>query len=66
METNFVNALGAGSGIDTKSLATNLVEAERVPLQKRIEAKITQSENKISGYGALKFSLSDIQSAFGK
>lgn len=66
METNFVSALGAGSGIDTKSLATSLVDAERAPLKKRIENKISQAENKISGYGALKFSLSELQSAFGK
>lgn len=66
METNFVNSLGAGSGIDTKSLANSLVDAERTPLKKRIESKITASENKISGYGALKFSLSDLQTAFGK
>jgi hypothetical protein len=29
--SNAITALGAGSGIDVQSLATNLVEAERAP-----------------------------------
>ncbi len=66
MAVNFVNALGAGSGIDTKTLAESLVEAERAPKKERIDAKITQSESKISGYGALKFALSDLKTAFEK
>ncbi|MGA1695219.1 MAG: flagellar cap protein FliD N-terminal domain-containing protein, partial [Burkholderiaceae bacterium] len=50
VETNIVNALGAGSGVDVKSLAENLVAAERAPKQKLIEDKIARSEAKISGY----------------
>jgi flagellar hook-associated protein 2 len=61
--TNLITALGAGSGVDVKALAENLVEAERAPRKERIEAKITQSEAKISGYGALKFALSELQTA---
>ncbi|PUE57991.1 hypothetical protein B9Z45_07840 [Limnohabitans sp. 2KL-17] len=66
MAVNFVNALGAGSGIDTKSLAENLVEAERAPRKERVDAKITKSESQISGYGALKFALADLKAAFAK
>ena len=66
MAVNFVNALGAGSGIDTKSLAENLVEAERAPRKERVDAKITKSESQISGYGALKFALADLKTAFEK
>ena len=64
--TNIVNTLGAGSGIDIKSLAENLVEAERAPRKDRIDAKIKQNETRISGYSALKYSLSQLKSAFEK
>ena len=62
--TNLISALGAGSGVDVKALAESLVEAERAPRKERIDSKITQTEAKISGYGALKFSLSELQTAF--
>ena len=62
--TNLISALGAGSGVDVKALAESLVEAERAPRKERIDAKITQTEAKISGYGALKSALFDLQTAF--
>lgn len=62
--TNFINALGAGSGVDVKALAESLVEAEREPRKERIDAKIKQTEARISGYGALKFALAELQTAF--
>lgn len=62
--TNLITALGAGSGVDVKALAESLVEAERAPRKERIEAKITQTEARISGYGALKSALLDLQNAF--
>lgn len=62
--TNLISALGAGSGVDVKALAESLVEAERAPRKERIDAKITQTEAKISGYGALKSALSELQTAF--
>ena len=34
-KTNFLTTLGAGSGVDTKSLAENLVEAARAPRRHR-------------------------------
>jgi flagellar hook-associated protein 2 len=64
--TNIVNTLGAGSGIDIKSLAESLVEAERAPRKQRIDDKIAKSEAKISGYGAVKYALSTLKSAFEK
>ena len=66
MTTNFVSALGAGSGVDVKSLAGSLVEAERAPRKERIDNQIAKTEAKISGYGAMKFALSDLQAAFAK
>lgn len=63
---NFVNALGAGSGIDTKSLAQNLVDAERAPRQNAIDAKLQKEEAKITGHGAIKSLLTDLQKALAK
>jgi len=64
--SNIVNALGAGSGIDIKSLAENLVDVERAPRKQRIDKQISQTEARISGYSAIKFALSSLKSAFEK
>jgi flagellar hook-associated protein 2 len=64
--SNIVNTLGAGSGIDIKSLAQNLVDAEKTPQKERIDAKIAQSEARITGYGAVKYALSELKTAFEK
>jgi flagellar hook-associated protein 2 len=66
MATNIVSTLGAGSGIDVKSLAQSLVDAEKTPRKDAIDAKIKQSEAKISGHGAVKYALSQLQTAFSK
>ena len=62
--TNFLATVGAGSGIDTKSLAQNLANAEIAPRQDQINAKITKTEAKISAYGYIKTALADLQTAF--
>ena len=66
MSTNidFLGALGAGSDIDTKSLVTALVDAEKAPRESRINANIDNTEAKISAYGELASSLSILQLAF--
>jgi flagellar hook-associated protein 2 len=64
--SNIVNSLGAGSGIDIKSLAESLVDVERSPRKSIIEARIGRSEARISGYAAIKFSLSELKAAFSK
>ena len=64
--SSIINTLGAGSGIDVSSLAQNLVDAEKTPKKERIEAKIAKSEAKITGYGAIKYALSELKNAFGK
>jgi flagellar hook-associated protein 2 len=64
--SNIVNALGAGSGIDIKSLAESLVDVERAPRKSIIEARMERSEARISGYAAIKFSLSELKTAFSK
>jgi len=64
ISTNFVSALGGGSGIDIKALAQNLVDVEKVPQENRINKKIKESESRITGYDALKFALTKLKSAF--
>lgn len=67
MATNtIVSTLGAGSGIDIKSLAENLVEAEKKPFKERIDARISKTEARISGYAGLKYSVGQLKSAFEK
>mgnify|MGYP000603131396 CR=1 FL=1 len=64
--SNIISTLGAGSGIDVKSLAQNLVDAEKTPRKERIDAKIAKTEAKITGYSAIKYALSELKNAFGK
>lgn len=64
MTTDAISALGAGSGVDVKALATSLVDAERVPRKAAIDAKITKAEGGISGYSAIKYVLNDLKTAF--
>lgn len=64
--TNILGALGAGSGIDVKNLAQSLVDTERLPRKERIDQQIAKTEARISGYGAIKFALSALKSAFEK
>lgn len=62
--TNTITALGAGSGVDVKSLAQSLVDAEKTPRKTLIDDKIKKSESGISGYAALKYVLNDLKTAF--
>lgn len=62
--TNFVQALGAGSGIDSKALATDLVEATRAPAKALIDEKIARSEARISGYGVVRYNLNELKNAY--
>ena len=62
--TSTISALGAGSGVDVKSLAQSLVDAEKSPRKAAIDAKIKKSEGGISGYGAVKFVLNNLKTAF--
>ena len=64
MATDAISVLGAGSGMDIKALTTSLVDAERVTRKDAIDKKITISESAISGYGAIKFVLNDLKTAF--
>jgi flagellar hook-associated protein 2 len=61
--TNAISALGAGSGMDVKALATSLVEAERAPRKDIIDKKIAKAEGGISGYSAIKFVLDGLKTS---
>lgn len=61
-----INSLGAGSGVDVASLAQNLVDAERVPQENAINAKIAKNESRISGYAAVSYVLSQVQTALSE
>lgn len=61
--TNFIAALGTGSGIDIKALAQGLVDAERAPKEDLIQASIKKSESRISGYSTVMYALDQVKIA---
>jgi flagellar hook-associated protein 2 len=63
MSDSIIRSLGAGSGIDTTSLVSQLVDIERTPQEERLDSKQEKLEAQISAYGILKSSLSELQSA---
>ncbi len=58
---NIISLLGVGSGIDTASLVSQLVEAERAPTQTRLDSKQETLQAQISAYGTLKSAMSGFQ-----
>jgi flagellar hook-associated protein 2 len=60
---SLISSLGAGSGVDVAALAQNLVNAERVPQENAINAKITKNEGRVSGISAAMFMLSELNTA---
>jgi len=64
MATDYLNALGVGSGLDTKQLVTALVDAEVAPKQSSIEKRLADAELQISGLAKLKSSMQTLQTAF--
>ncbi|MCK7578317.1 MAG: flagellar filament capping protein FliD [Chromatiales bacterium] len=54
MADNIISSLGAGSGIDIKSLVTQLTAVERAPKDQRLDARKEKLEAQISGYGQLR------------
>jgi flagellar hook-associated protein 2 len=64
MAVNLISTLGAGSGVDLKALADQLVEAERAPRKAIIDGRIQKTEARISGLSALRFGLTELRTAF--
>jgi flagellar hook-associated protein 2 len=61
MSTNIVSALGGGAGFDSQALVSDLVGVQKAPLQARIDNQRASYESKISAYGTLKSSMSELQ-----
>jgi flagellar hook-associated protein 2 len=59
-----MTSLGAGSGVDTNALAQSLVDAERAPQEAGINSKISKNEARVSGYSAISYVFSQVQTAF--
>jgi flagellar hook-associated protein 2 len=62
-KSNVTNKLGAGSGIDTSSLAGSLVDAERAPRAAAINRNIAKNDGIVSGMAAVKYVLSNLNTA---
>ncbi|MFL2518475.1 MAG: flagellar filament capping protein FliD [Candidatus Azotimanducaceae bacterium] len=63
MAVDYVNALGAGSSMNTKEIVTALVEAERAPKEASIQRKVDESESKISGLATALSALQTFQAS---
>jgi flagellar hook-associated protein 2 len=59
-----ITSLGSGSGVDVSSLAQNLVDAERIPRENAINAKISKNDARVSGISAITYTFSQVQAAF--
>ena len=64
MATDYLAALNSGSGLDTKSIVSALVEAERAGPQSSIDKRTTAVESTISGLGLLKSAMQTLSDAF--
>lgn len=62
--TDFLGALNAGSGLNSKNLVEALVAAERAPTELRLNTKISDSQSEISAFGSVTSSLQTLESAF--
>ena len=63
---DLIGALGAGSGVDVKSLAQSLVDVEKLPRESAFNEKIDDQERRIAGYSALMLTLETVRTAFQK
>ncbi len=63
MNVDYINTLGAGSGLNTKEIVSALVTAEQAPEEARLNRKISESELEITALGLAKSSFSDLQAA---
>lgn len=58
-----ITATGLGSGLDIDTLVQSIVDAERVPLMARVDAREDHVDSLISGYGIMQTNMSAIQDA---
>ncbi len=57
---------GIGSGLDISGLVSQLVQAERAPVENRLISSEVRAQSKLSAYGGLKSSLSSFQATLEK
>lgn len=63
IDSNIPYLLGAGSGVDTKSLVEQLVSVEKSVRQGQIDTKRENFETRLSDYGLFKSAMSTLQSS---
>ncbi len=61
-----ITAAGIGSGLDVNGILEQIVEAERVPTENRLNLKETTLQAELSGFGVIKGAISSFQSTLGK
>ncbi len=61
-----ITSVGTGSGLDLENLITNIINAERAPVQNRLVAREAKVQASISALGNLKSTLADFQTQLGK
>ena len=64
METDYLRAMGAGAGFDTKKIVAALVTAEKATKQASIDRSTADVDSSISGMAQLKSSMQTMQAAF--
>jgi len=62
--TDYVKALGVGSGLDTKALVSAMVTADVSSRQSSIDRRSTENEANISGMAQVKSALNTLKTAF--
>ena len=62
--SDYLKALGAGSGLDVKNIVSTLVNADKAPKQGAIDTKKLQTDTHISGMAKLKSAMQTLQTAF--
>ena len=66
METDYLQALGAGGGFDTKQIVTALVAAEKAGKQSSIDRRTADVDANLSGMAQLKSALQTLQTSFAR
>lgn len=61
-----ITALGVGSGLDIADIVSQLVAAERSPVETRLDSQEKTLEAKLSAFGTLKSAIAQFQTALGQ
>ncbi len=60
-----ITSLGVGSGLDLGTLVSGLIEAERAPVENRLNQKQQNITTELSAFGLLRSSLAQFQTSLG-